>query len=180
MGYCVTVGLLSIFAPPQWIPGQRPFAASSPINTLLASGTPLATVPWDASNGSNYFAGVKFFFDIPAPGAPICSFTPSAGWGWPSVTINRPMTSGLTGANDGVDFEAISILGTHCLSLNSFTRTSDTTATCFVYAECDILNDSGFGDINTFIGAGVLGAGCSCLVGALAVELCHSVTFPLP
>jgi hypothetical protein len=155
-----------------WVPGMRPFSPTSPANLPLPKGTIYTPVPWDPSNGFNYYAGIKFYYDIPEPSVnTVVSWLAPAGWGNPQQTIRRVMTPGFTGhhANDP-DNEAVSFAGTNCLSIYNFTRTSDTTATSGAYGSCDILRDTGFGIPSRGVGVGVVAAGTSLMLGALIKE----------
>jgi hypothetical protein len=151
---------------------MRPFSPRSPANLPLPSGTIYTPVPWDPSTGFNYFAGIKFYYDIPAPSVTtVCSWQAPAGWGNPQQYFQRLMTPGFSGhhTNDP-DNEAVSFAGNNCLSIYNFTRTSDTTATSGPYGSCDILSDTGFGKLSPPRGAGVVAAGNSLMLGALIKE----------
>lgn len=158
----------------QWTPGLRPFAASSPINTPIPTNAILAPMNWPAATGSNYYANVKFFFDVPAASAPIVAVNSVApGWGNPAGIFNRKMTSGLTFTGSDTDNECVSIIGNNCLSIWLFTRNTDTTGVCQAYADCDLILDSGFGPSSQpygSIGSGVYATGQSCMAGALLKE----------
>jgi hypothetical protein len=162
------------YVPTTWKPGQRPFASSSPANQTLDPSTPMQQVPWDAS--LTPYAAIKFYIDIPDVSAPIVTFLNAAGWGNPQATFRFRMTSGMNGAGaltgDTIDNEAISFSGNKCWSLDAFTRPSDTSGYSGPYGSADVLLDSGFGTVSaagTF-GAGVVGPGASCLLGALVKE----------
>lgn len=172
-----------------WVPGQRPFAASSPVNQPLPANQIYVPAQWPISTGSNYFSTVKFYFDIPEPGAPIVTMTNvEQGWGHAAGDVlNVPMTPGFT-FTELSDQEGISIINNICWSWYDFTRITDHVATLGIYANCDI-HGSGFGSLvpshspDGLIGAGVVATGSSCLLGALvkeeftAGEILHWVSF---
>jgi hypothetical protein len=155
-----------------WVPGMRPFSTTSPANLPLPSGTIYTPVPWDPSTGFNYYTGIKFYYDIPAPSVTtVVSWLAPAGWGNPQQTFHRVMTPGFTGHGAGTndpDNEAVSFAGNNCLSIFNFTRTSDTTATSGPYGHCNIVYDNGFGARGH--GVGVVAAGNSLMLGALIKE----------
>lgn len=159
----------------QWVVGQRPFAASSLVNTPLIANSILVPTKWDAPTGSNYYVAYKFFVDQPLASAPTVALTTTTdAWGNPAGVINRKMTVGFNNTGADVDLEAVSMSGNDCLSINSFTRQTDTTGICYVRASCDVVLDSGFGSGDPTPygpqGAGVTATGCSCLIGALLKE----------
>lgn len=169
---------------PSWRPGQRPFSITSAANLPILEGTVYTPLAWMPTSGGNYFAGIKFGLDIPGPSITnVCDVTSLGGWGNPAATFPRIMTPGFTGAADGSDHEAISLIATDCMSFYELDRTSDAAANAELRAFCDVLKDTGFGNAATGQGAGVVATGSSCLLGALlkeeftAGEINHWVSF---
>ena len=162
-----------------WTPGERPFSLISPANIPLPEGTIYTPLAMPASNGFNYYTGIKFYLDNPLATAPVCDFEIPASWGWPLRNEQFPMTPGFNGVfyllnNGDTDNEAISMQWTACVSLYNFNRGSDTAATCASGAQCDILSDTGFGSLTGGtsgpLGAGAVVAGSSFMLGALMKE----------
>lgn len=174
--------------PPIWVPGQRPFAASSLANTPIPANPILVPTNWPYSTGSNYYASNPFAFDIPASNAPVVTMTTTnGGWGTPTGTvINVPMTSGFNN-NGAPDQEGISILPDGTIwSWFGFVRQTDTTALLYTVGSTNIVTGDGFGTITPLHGAGVVALGSSCLLGSLvkeefaAGEILHKLFFSSP
>jgi hypothetical protein len=169
-----------------WIPGVRPWSATSLCNAPLASGHTYTPVAWPTSTGFNYFTGVKYFIDAPASDiTTVCSWVSQGDFGGaPTQTINRVITPTFNGValllgNGDGDNQAVSMEGTNCLQMNNFIRTSDTTASSNLFggsgASGDIINGTGFaipggGQFGNNLAAGVLASGVSPLMGCLLKE----------
>ncbi len=147
----------------------RPFAASSPWNTLIGTAiyTPLA---WPAATGYNY----SIAWDSYSPAVyeentsdPLVAVAYDASWGYPAGTLNIHIPVGVTGAA-GTDAELIVIgIDNNVYNFQGFDRTSNTTATASYLAWCNFTTSSGFGTYSPFLGAGVMAIGASELGGLL-------------
>lgn len=151
---------------------NMPYAEWQPVSQVWPVNMPPAHATHPPFGFENYFATVKFPVNCQPPvTSPVCSFTGPAGWGWPLANFNKLMISSFTGNGDP-DNEAIDIDesdGT-CLSLDKFTRTSDTTATLETYAQDNIITGNGFGDSLAGRGAGTVASGTSNYLGALVKQ----------
>ena len=166
-------------AGPVWVPGMRPFSASSPANTPLPANSIYAPLNWPAATGGNFFTSVKFYFDT--GGSNPVAVAASASWNWPAATINENMTPGFAGinqilSNGDLDNEAVSIDGN--VSKNWYDlNVSGNAATAPDYALDNLLSGTGFGGGPTFTpgssggkGAGIVAAGSNLMMGALTKE----------
>lgn len=180
------IALKVISVAKSWIPGLRPWAASSLCNTPLPGGKTYTPVAWPASTGFNYFTGVKYFIDIPAISeTTVCSWQSTGDFGGaPIQLIHRVMTPGFNGVelllnNGDGDNQAVSMAGTNCLHMNQFTRISDILGSSATFGGSgpsgDILNGTGFaipggGQFGNNLAAGALASGASPLMGILLKE----------
>lgn len=149
---------------------SRPFASSSPWNTLVPSGSiyggPLA---WPTATGFNYSVA----WDSYSPGVyvenlsdPLCAVVYDGSWGYPPGTLNIHLPHGVTGA-PGTDEELLVIgLDGNVYDFEGFSRTDDNNATASFLAWC-AFTDSGFGTTSPFLGAGVNAIGANQLGGLI-------------
>lgn len=150
----------------------RPFAATSPWNTLIPNGATYTNIAWPASTGYNY--AVAWDGGTPSvyqsnTGDPVVAVNYAAGWGYPGGILNIPLASGITGA-DGSDAEIVIIQGDNVHQFWIFNRTSDTTATAQAYGVSSYSSGTGFGTSSPFLGAGTTAIGASEMGGLLVQD----------
>jgi hypothetical protein len=159
-----------------WVPGDRPFAASSPINQPLPANSILTPLPWPAYDGSNRWVSAKIVFDIPNLATAPFRVIDLLNFSWnlpPGNLAPRQMTSGFTYTtiSGDTDHEVCSIIGNDCASYWLFDSggipTSDTVGDCEAVGFSDLVVDSGFGTppVGSTLNAGVYGSGQSCFAG---------------
>lgn len=147
----------------------RPFANSSPWNTLIPSRSIYTPLAWPTATGFNYSVNWLDFspavYESNPAVDPLVTTTYTPSWGNFGPTVQFHIPIGVTGAA-GTDGEVLIIDSGIVYNMYQFDRTSNTTATANAYASCGFA-DSGFGTLSPFLGAGTVAIGASELGGLL-------------
>ncbi len=116
-------------------------------------------------SGGSITAGTRIIF-------PTGSGTGGVGTYIVDISQTRGSTSitGLVTGAVGTDEEILVLNGTTVYNFWQFSRTGLTTGTASAYASADAVEDSGWGRLSPFLGAGIDAAGASELAGLLVQE----------